>query len=323
MDVLRFSFNAVSPLFFVIFLGWFIRRRGLVHENEISFLNTLCFKYLLPVYIFSSVQNVDLSHEFNMRMFVVFFADITIILLLSMVIFRIAIKDEEKRCIYIVNSYRSNNLIYALPLAVNLFGEAGLKSAAMLVPFTIISFNLYSVIVMVHYAGKRDKTKNKDAAAKGELKKTLMEIIKNPLIIGSFTGVLIGLSGLKLPVFFTKGLNSIGIMASPLSLLMLGTQIDLSSLKTDVKHSVFSCLVRLVICPLLTTPAFIMLGFRGPDLSTLAIASAAPCAIATFIMSRNYRIAPQFAAQTVYLSTALSMITIFILISVLRALNFM
>lgn len=317
MEILKFSFNAVSPLFLVIFLGWFIGRRGIIREKEVAFLNSLCFRYLLPVYIFSSVRSADLSHDFNPRMFAVFVAGITIIIILSWIIFRLTIKDPQKRCIYIVNSYRSNNLIYALPLALNLFGDEGLKSAAILVPFTIIFFNLYSVIVMVHYAPKNDTIQ------RGVIKSTLFDIITNPLIIGSAAGIIAALSGLKLPMFLSKGINSIGVMASPLALLMLGSQIDLSALKSDIKHTVFSCAVRLVIVPLITTPALIMLRFRGPELSALAIAFAAPCAIATFIMSRNYRIAPLFAAQTVYLSTALSMFSIFILISILRALRFM
>jgi predicted permease len=48
---------------------------------------------------------------------------------------------------------------------------------------------------------------------------------------------------------------------------------------------------------------------------------AAPCAVNNLIMARNYRIDPPFAAQTVYLSTVLSLPTMFIAISLLRALG--
>jgi predicted permease len=38
-------------------------------------------------------------------------------------------------------------------------------------------------------------------------------------------------------------------------------------------------------------------------------------------MARNYGVAPAFAAQTVYLSTLASMLTIFVTISVMRGLG--
>jgi predicted permease len=52
------------------------------------------------------------------------------------------------------------------------------------------------------------------------------------------------------------------------------------------------------------------------------VAFAAPCAVTNMVMARNYNIAPAFAAHTVYLSTALSMFTMFLTISLLRALAF-
>jgi predicted permease len=323
LDVLFFSFNAVSPLFIVIFLGWFIARRGLLQEKEITFLNALCFRYLLPLYIFNNTLKVDFYTEFNPKMFLAFLICDSFILIAAWILFSLLIKNKGIRCIYIVNAFRSNNLIYALPLAYNLFKETGLKSASMLVPFTIIFFNLYSVIVMVYHAGKIHRDKKTRYSLKTELPATLIEIIKNPLIIGSASGILISLSGIEIPHFLYSGLNYAAAAASPVSLLLLGSQINFSKLRQNSKHTIANCAIRLIICPVIITPALIFIGFRGPDLSTLAAAFAAPCAISTFLMSRNYNIEPQFAAQTVYLSTVFSILSIFLLITILRALEFL
>ncbi|MDR2510824.1 MAG: AEC family transporter [Spirochaetaceae bacterium] len=316
IDLFLFGFNAVSPLFIIMFLGWFIARRGLVGDGEISFLNALCFRYLLPIYIFSNVLSVEYSVDFKPKLFAAFIVCDTALLLGAIIVFSFLIKDRHRRCIYIINSFRTNNLIYALPLAANLFGAEGLKVAAMLVPFTIITFNLYSVAVMVYYAGAKTKT------GSAEIKRTLIEIVKNPLIIGSAAGLAVALLEIELPVFLVRGVSSIGSAATPLSLLLLGAQIDFTALKNDLRHSLCCCAARLVICPLITTPVLVFLGFRGAELSALAIAFAAPTAIATSLMARNYNIMPQFAAQTVYLSTLVSIFTIFFLVLILRGLSF-
>jgi predicted permease len=56
-------------------------------------------------------------------------------------------------------------------------------------------------------------------------------------------------------------------------------------------------------------------------LGALMIAFASPCAVTNFVMARNYNIASSFAAQTVYLSTLLSMGSLFVIITMSRALG--
>jgi predicted permease len=319
-EILLYSFNAVSPLFFVIGLGWAAARRGLIQERESGFLNALCFRYLFPLYIISSVIDVDFYVVFNPKMFLAFLGGISFMLALSCVVFSFVIKERERRCIYIVNSYRSNNLIYALPLASHLFGGEGRAAAAMLAPFTIILFNFFSVSVMVHYAQKDGGMTG--AALRSGIAQTGRELLRNPLLTGSLIGIAIALLKVEPPFFIRRGLELAGSAASPVSFLLLGSQIDFSRLREDGRDSLISSAVRLVLCPLLLTPPLIWLGFRGPDLSALSIAFAAPCAISTCIMSRNYNIAPRFAAKSVCLSTILSVFTIFCFISIMRLLRY-
>jgi predicted permease len=326
MEVLAFSFNAVAPMLISILLGVFIAHQGVIKEKEIAFLNTFCFRYLLAVHIFNSVLAVDFFTEFQAKTVMVFIVCISAVLLVSWIVFTFTVKDIDKRCIFIASSYRSNNLIYALPLAANLFGSNGVKAAAALVPVTIIVYNFYTVIVMVYHAEKKVFAKNGDGAEHGDsmtraLKRCAIEVVKNPLIIGSAAGILLSLSRLPLPAFLRGGLASIGGAATPVALILLGAQIDFKALRGTIKDVIGVCLLRLVLVPAILVPLAVYLGFRGPELGALAIAFAAPVAVANMIMARNYNLAPAFAAQTVYLSTIVSLFTIFWLISALRALS--
>jgi predicted permease len=330
MEILTFSFNAVAPMLISILLGAFIAWRGVIKEKEVAFLNTFCFQYLLPVHIFNSVLSVDFSREFRLKPVLVFIICVTAILIIAWIVFSVSIKDIDKRSIFIACAYRSNNLIYALPLSANLFGEDGVKAAAALVPITIIFFNFYTVIVMVYHAEKKTMLKNsgaKDTASipnasmTSALKRCCFEILKNPLIIGSVLGIALSLSRISLPAFFKNGVHTIGSSATPVAFILLGAQINFKALRGNFKTVLGACLLRLVLVPLILVPLFVFLGFRGPELGALATAFSAPVAVANMIMARNYGLAPVFAAQTVYLSTVISLFTIFCLISVLRALG--
>jgi predicted permease len=326
MEVLAFSFNAVAPMIIAIALGAFVGWRGVIREKEVAFLNTFCFRYLLAIHIFNSVLAVDFSAEFHLKTIVFFIVCVSAVLIISWIVFSLTVQDLDKRCILIASSYRSNNLIYALPLAANLFGSDGVKAAAMLVPITIICYNFYTVIVMVYHAEKKAAllvapgTENRLSLA-DSVGRCGIEIIKNPLIIGSVLGILLSVSHIRLPLFLRSGINSISGAATPVALILLGAQIDFKALRGTIKDVAVVCLLRLVLVPAILVPLAVFFGFRGPELGALAIAFAAPIAVANMIMARNYGLAPAFAAQTVYLSTVVSLFTIFWMISALRALG--
>jgi predicted permease len=320
-------------MFVAVALGAFIAKRGLAGSREIMFLNTLCFRYLLALHIFNNVLQVDFYAEFKPRLVGTFIVIITALYGISWLVFSLAVKDYGRRCIYIVTAYRSNNLIYALPLAANLFGPEGVKPAAMLVPVTIIFFNFFTVIVMVYHRGPQALPLNAaqgekagdgvtgNASMRAALKKCVFEVITNPLIIGSSLGILFSLLRLPLPAFIKSGVNSIALASTPVSLVLLGAQINLKALAGNMRAVLGAAALRLIVVPGLLVPLVVALGFRGPELGALAVAFAAPPAVANLIMARNYHVAPEFAAQTVSLATLLSMITIFVMVAVLRGLG--
>ncbi|MFP3043876.1 AEC family transporter [Treponema primitia] len=322
MGILLFSFNAIAPMLFTVALGWFISRRGHIKEQDITFLNRLTFRYLLAFHIFNSTLSIDYYAEFNPRLILLCSVSIFLTMIVFWLFFAATIKDRARRCIFIVSSFRSNNIIYALPLATNLFGQAGLKAAAMLVPVTIILFNFFTVIVMVYHSQpEKGSGDSGDWGMKTALKRTLIDILKNPLIIGSVLGIICSLLHIKLPAFLRSGINSVASTGTPISLVLLGAQVDFKKLSQDIKSALGACLLRLVIVPGILIPIMVLAGFRGPDLGALMVAFAAPCAVTNLVMARNYNIDPPFAAQTVYLSTVLSMVTMFVAISLLRYLG--
>jgi predicted permease len=299
-------------MLFTAALGWFAAWRGHIKESDMVFLNRLCFRYLLAFHIFNSTLAIDFFAEFKPSLIIAGSVSIFLVMLVFWLLFTAAVKNPARRCIFIVSSFRSNNIIYALPLAMSLFGQEGIKAAAMLVPVTIILFNFFTVAVMVYHS------QTDGSGMKAALKQTLIDIAKNPLIIGSVLGILLSLCRVTLPAFLRSGINAVGSTGTPVSLILLGAQIDFRRLSRDIKAALGACLVRLVVVPGILVPLMVLLGFRGPDLGALMVAFAAPCAVTNLVMARNYNIDPEFAAQTVYLSTVLSMGTMFIAVSALR-----
>jgi predicted permease len=218
LDIIIFSFNAVAPMFFPIILGWFIKWRKHINEENINFLNRICFRYLLAFHIFNSTVAINFREEFNPPLIFLCSLGVFLVMVAAWLVFSFTIRDREKRCIFIVSAFRSNNIIYALPMAANLFGAEGVKAAAMLVPVTIILFNFFCVMTMVYHAPANSRDGTPDAGGRdfaATLKGTVIDILRNPLIIGSVLGILVSLSGVKLPLFVRNGINGVAASGLP------------------------------------------------------------------------------------------------------------
>ena len=186
----------------------------------------------------------------------------------------------------------------------------------MLIPGTLILFNLVAVILFSYCCVKED-------SPPGQIvREFLLNLLKNPLIVTSIVGLAVSLSPITLPVFLYTTARNVAGVAVPFCLIVIGSQIDFGCLKRDVKTvSAMSC-VRLVIVPLVMVPIAIYMGFRGPALAALLVIFSSPCAAAGAIMAQKYDIYPDLANQTLATTTVFGGLTNFIWISVMRYFEF-
>ncbi|MDR2522936.1 MAG: AEC family transporter [Synergistaceae bacterium] len=311
LQILLWSFNAVAPVLFAIVLGWLIAFRGHIAEDDRTFLNRLCFKYLLPAQLLANTLSIDFTAGYNVRLLVYCAGGILATAAAAWVLFTVLIADRPKRAIFILSAFRTNNILYGMPLAANLFGAEGVAVAVMVYPITIVSFNALTVATLVYFS-------QSGAKSGAVLKKTLLDVAANPLIVACLLGTFCAAAGITIPRFLKGGLDSVGAAATPVALLLLGSQIDAKKLSGNLRPALAACVLRLVLVPAALLAVVIPAGFRGPELSALMVAFAAPSAVTNMVMARNYNVAPDFAAQTVYLSTIFSLGTIFLFIVFLR-----
>jgi predicted permease len=314
-NVFLFSFTAIAPMLFSCLVGYAAARVKKPSEETIGYINRVCFSWLLSFHVFNSAMTVDFSAEFKPELVIFFIVGIAAVVIASFVIFTITVKDRVRRANYIVAAYRSSNIVFSLPMATGLFGAAGIRPAAMLIPVTIITFNFFTVAIMVYFS----RTEGGGRSLAHEAKKTLLDILRNPLIISSTLGILVSACKITLPPFLRQSAAMIGSAGTPVSFLLLGMQIDFAKFRRDFFPTFSACMVRLVVVPAILVPIMVALGFRGPELGALMVVFAAPCAVTNQVMSRIYDLDPDFTGQTVTMSTVLSMVTMFIWVTVLRS----
>lgn len=312
MDILAFSFNATMPIVLCMALGMLSRRVGLIDKDMSTKLGNFCFTILLPAMLFYSIYSIDFAAEFSLSL--VLFAGISQICLIAVLclMFFSTIKDKARAATYVHLCYRSNYSMYGIALAQGMFGDAGMRVAAMLIPVTLILFNFVAVMLFSYCSVK-------EGSPPGQVvREFVLNLLKNPLIVASVVGLIVSVSPIIMPSFLHTTAGNIAGMTVPLCLIVIGAQIDFGGLRRDAKIVVVMSCARLVIVPLVMVPIAIYFGFRGAALAALLVTFSSPCANSGAIMAQKYNVYPELATQTQATTTVFGGLTNFAWISVLR-----
>lgn len=308
MENLIIAFNVVLPLMLCIMLGYFLNRIGMISPALRQGMNSLCFKVFLPLYLFNSIYTTDVSTAFNARLMI--FCCIAMVLwfaLLMLLIPRFE-KANPRRGVLIQAMFRSNFALFGLPMAESLCGAERMGPTSLLIGVCVPLVNVLAVITLESFRG-----------GKPSIGKMLRGIATNPLIISSLLGVLFNVAKIPLPSAVLKTVVDLGRVATPLSLVALGASFTFTSAAHFRRQLIMGVSGKLVICPLIMVTLGALLGLRAEMLVPVLIFFGAPTAVSSFPMAQQMDGDGELAASLVVFTSALSILTIFLWVFVLKS----
>lgn len=311
MENFILSINVVLPLFFTIIFGYFLKEIKLFDNYTLKKMNNVVFRSFLPILLFYNIYNTDLKS--GLRPGLIIFAVLSIIsifLVLCLIIPRIE-KDNKRKGVLIQAIFRSNFVLFGLPITISLLGEENSGVPSLIIAGIIPTFNFLSVISLEVY---RDSKVN--------IKNIIKGIAANPLIIASLCGIFMLLTEIKFPKFLDKTLLDLSKVATPLALVILGGSFEFTAIRGCSKQVLIAVLGKLVIVPGIFIPISIFAGFRDIELATLLIMFSAPVAVNSFTMADQMGADSELAGQIVVLSSTFAIFTIFFWIYIVKTLGY-
>lgn len=307
MENLILSLNVVLPLFITMSLGYFLKYLNMFDNNTLDTMNNITFKSFLPMLLFYNIYKTDLQGVFNLKLMIFSATCVIALYLILYLIVPLIEKDNKKRGALLQGLFRSNFVIFGIPITESLFGSEKVGVAALLIAVIVPLFNILSVIALETFRG-----------GKPDFRKISIGIIKNPLIIASCLGILTLLLKIKIPTAIEKTISDVSKIATPLSLILLGASFKFDNIKKYIKQTTIAVVGKTILTPCIILPICIMFGYRGVELSTLMIIFAAPTAISSFTMAQQMDSDSDLAGQIVVFTSAFCVITVFMWIFVLK-----
>lgn len=303
MQNLAVCLNIIAPIFILVGLGCCLRLLHVTNNNFIEVGSKLLFHILLPCSLFLNLYSSDFSSLWNPRLAVFVVAvHLGTVLLLSLTMPRF-FKNREKCGIVVQGAFRGNVVLLGLPLAMQMYGAAGMGLTSVVMAYSVPLYNILGVVILSVFSGG-------EGGEKIHWGGVLLKVLKNPLVVGTVLAVPFALFHLRLPEPVTGAVSGLGSMASTFGLILLGAQIRFPSMRRNKAPIAAAVIIKLVLFPLAVMALAMLCGFSNQELGALFILVSAPMSVSSFVMASNMGGEGELAGQMVFVSTAFSLITL-------------
>ena len=302
MDVILLSAKPILPLFVFMMLGYLFNRRKLLNETSSRQLNILVFRWFLPIMCAETIYKANLRENVELLPVLVVAIGIIGIFFISWLIVPRFVKDKTQIPVIIQGIYKSNYAILGIPIAQSICGADNIGIISVITVILVPLNNSISAFIFEKYTGKATS-----------IPKLILNIIKNPLVIGSFIGLVLNLSGIVIPSWIMTGIVSkLSALTTPLSMIALGASFEFSRIGEYRAQLIWVNLAKLVIVPVLIIPVSLLLGLRGTALVGVMIYAAGPNAVNSYSTAVAMGGDADLANEIVVTTSLLSMFTMFV-----------
>ena len=283
----------VLTLFLLMMTGLSSVRFRVLGEKDIASLNAFVLWFAQPCLILARLQQ-DATPALLLELSWVFVLSCAVMLFSALAAHRLFQKETHDRRAVLTNlSMASNCGFMGYPVITAAFGEGALIYAVIYVT----AFNLMCWTLGSYYFGGRKAVQP-------------ARLIRNPSIIAVAAGLILLLTGWRLPGFLNDTLELLGSTTTPVAMFVIGARL-LGVRRADLRDRslLAACALRLIL-----VPAAVLLLRLTPlptmTVSALYLCAAMPCAALTGMQADLYNCDRALASRGVAVSSALSMVTV-------------
>jgi len=292
----------VLPIFGLVYAGYFFRKIKICTDEWVHILNQFVYYVSLPAIISVSFWQINVREP---MFWSIVGTNTAAVVAYAVILFGfiqvLPWKRGSLKAAAFMVGIVGNTVYIGFPLLADAFGKN-------LLPYSIAAATVHLVLglVLSILAVEFWVIKSKRASA------YILDFFKNPFFSSLAVGVVLSLLNFKGPVadMIQKPIFMLGTTASPLALFALGGFLHGKFAPHHLSRSVLLTVVKLAVFPLLTW-LFVSLMGLGADFTAISVVVASmPSAVTAFVIAEKYHLDNELVANTILLSTAVSIVTI-------------
>lgn len=277
-----------------IAVGWILGRIDLLGPHARHVLSRLTFFVLSPFLLFVVLAGADVKTLFSALLPVSAIAAVTVFAVYALIA-RLAWRRGVAETLVgtlAAGQVNSNNI--GIPLSLYLLG-----SAAYPAPVILLQLIVFTPITMAIF----------ESVTTGQRRPIpiLTRTVSNPIVVASVLGVLVSLSGWRMPPIVLDPLQLIANACVPVLLISYGISLHgqrvlgASGRRRDI---LLATALKLVMMPLVAWfTAAVLFGLDAHDVLVITVLAALPTAQNVFNYAQRFDVGETIARDTVFLTT--------------------
>ena len=295
---ISFVFTKMIILFSVLIVGYIANKAGFMDAVSNKKVSAIVINLAIPCKMLSSLSEADCSKKEILAMLSVVLLVYAFLILFSKLVPKLLrIKGSETPILEFLTVF-SNNGFMGYPVIESILGASALIYASIYDMFNSILLFSYGV-----YLFQKSKTDRKGI----EWKRMM-----STATVAGFLTMILAILGVRLPQVPHEVFLMIGNAATPLSMLVIGSTLAMTPIREIWKGwRVYSfSVIRLLVVP--SAVYLIFRNFIGNPLilGVVVLVTAMPSAATTVMFAEEYESNAKFAAQYVFITTLLAVLTI-------------
>lgn len=301
--------EVVLPVFALIVLGYAAVARKLVSDAALQGMTLFVFGLAAPALLFAGGTR---PHEGSggaalafLPMAVLMFG---LVVMAARRFFGLTLAEAallSLACVF------GNSVMMGVPIIIAAYGQPGVPPMlGILALQTLLLLGLATVVTEVGL--------HANAPWRRVLTSSVTGILRNPVVLSVIAAFIWMTLALPVPGVLRRTLELLGGAAPPLALFCLGGGLAGISATGAWKETAAIVSLKLVALPLLTWGLALVLGIAAIDTAVAVTMAALPTGANAFILARRYATGADRSGAAVVVSTALSILTLTVLIGYFR-----
>ena len=302
--------NAALPIFGLILIGYLCARFEILGRAATDSLNRFAVFLALPALLFQAMTRITLEQLGQAGFALAFAGGVAATFATAFMLGRRSGRRIADASILGLDASYANVGFMGIPLCLLVFGEAGIPPAIIATLFTaclLFAFAIVMIELDLQRAGSLWRT----------VRKVLVSLVRNPLLVAPAAGLAVGMTGLALPAPVERFATLLGGAASPCALVCIG--LFLAQERGVAGNAIMLGLLvgmKLVLQPAVTALLAFQLLSMPPDWARAAVLlSALPIGSGPFTLAHLYRLEVGVTSGAILASHLGSVVTVTLLLA--------
>ena len=299
-------FIKTLPFFAIIGLGFMAGRRGFFNAEATAYLTKFVFYFALSAMLFKFSANLSLGEVLDWQVIWAYLLGTMAVYILATGVCLARGEDIPTTAVESQCAVIGNVGFLGIPMLLLLFGEASIGPNMLVLMVDLIVF---SSLIVILITGARD-----GRMSLGILRTITLGLLRNPMIVSIVLGLSWSALDIPIPEVFNTFLDLLGSAATPGALFAIGASLaSKSAERLSVAGWITFC--KLVLHPAAVAICALVIFEIDPFSAGVIIAAAAlPVAGNVFMLAQHYGVAAQRASTAILISTAISIVTLSLVI---------